>query len=245
MNAVHFRNLGKRYAGVPVLADVSFQIPAGAVTAIIGRSGSGKSTLLKTVNGLVVPDSGSVDVFGQPIDYAALPQFRRGIGYAVQGSGLFPHLTVADNISLLPRLEGWEEGRAKLRLQQLAEMVQLAPKLLDRFPHELSGGQQQRAGLCRAMVLNPRLLLLDEPFGALDPLTRLDIHARFRRLQSLEPRTLLLVTHDMREAMSLAQHVVVLEKGRLLLKAGTAELQARSPGLDAEQLLLELLEELA
>jgi osmoprotectant transport system ATP-binding protein len=163
----------------------------------------------------------------------------------VQGSGLFPHLTVADNISLLPRLEGWEEGRAKLRLQQLAEMVQLAPKLLDRFPHELSGGQQQRAGLCRAMVLNPRLLLLDEPFGALDPLTRLDIHARFRRLQSLEPRTLLLVTHDMREAMSLAQHVVVLEKGRLLLQAGTAELQARSPGLDAEQLLLELLEELA
>ena len=245
MTAVSLYQVGKRFADTPVLSDISVSFAADAVTAVIGRSGSGKSTLLRLINGLALPDSGTVEVQGSPIDYLALPALRRGIGYAVQGTGLFPHLSVADNITLVARLEGWAPDRVAKRLEKLCEMVQLEPAWLERYPASLSGGQQQRVGLARAMMLNPPLLLLDEPFAALDPLTRLEIHEELQRLQSLEPRSIVLVTHDMREAMKLADRVLVLEAGRVLLEEDTEVLAARFPDLDAEHLLLRVLESAA
>lgn len=243
MAVASLHNIAKSYDGIPVLTGITTEFPETAITAIIGRSGSGKSTLLRTVNGLVAPDSGQVRVFGELVDYAALPALRRRIGYAVQGSGLFPHLTVADNITLLAQLEGWESARIEERLSHLMELVQLEEELIDRYPHELSGGQQQRVGLSRAMMLNPRLLLLDEPFAALDPLTRLDIHAQLMRLQDAEPRGILLVTHDMREALALADRILVMDAGTIRIVTTSAELRAQRPDVEPEQLLLDLLEE--
>ena len=242
LTAVTLDQVGKDYAGNPVLSGISVSFPASSLTAIIGRSGSGKSTLLRMVNGLVAPDAGTLSVLGERIDYSELPALRRRIGYAVQGTGLFPHLTVADNIGLLARLERWDSRRVGERLDELVAMVQLDRSWLPRYPHELSGGQQQRVGLARAMMLNPPLLLLDEPFAALDPLTRLDIHQQLLELQRLEPRCILLVTHDMREALKLADRILVLEAGRKVLMESRETLLARHPGLEAEQLLLRLLE---
>ncbi len=243
MTAVALHQLGMDFAGTPVLSDITVSFPEDSVTAVIGRSGSGKSTLLRSINGLVRPTRGHVEVMGKPIDYSQLPTLRRGIGYAVQGSGLFPHLSVESNITLSARLAGWDKDRIDGRLARLLELVHLDRELLARYPHELSGGQQQRAGLARAMVLEPTLLLLDEPFGALDPLTRLDVHAQFRELRHLEPRCMLLVTHDMREAMKLADRIVVLERGRLLVQAEVSELKAKHPRQEPEHILLELLGE--
>jgi osmoprotectant transport system ATP-binding protein len=243
MSAVSFRHLGKSWAGVAALSEISTNFPESSVTAIIGRSGSGKSTLLRTINGLVVPDSGTVEVFGEPIDYSELPRLRRRIGYAVQGSGLFPHLSVADNIALLARLDNWSDEHIRDRSQQLLDLVQLESGLVDRYPHELSGGQQQRVALCRTMMLDPQLLLLDEPFAALDPLTRLEIHEEVLHLQNTAPRAILLVTHDMREALKLADNIVVIDQGRIVIEAPVAEIRARQGEMEPEQLLLNLIGE--
>ncbi len=245
MTAVALHQLGMEFAGTPVLSDISVTFPHESVTAVIGRSGSGKSTLLRSINGLVRPTAGRVEVMGKPIDYRDLPALRRGIGYAVQGTGLFPHLSVQANITLPARLADWDPSRLDARLDYLLDLVHLDRAWLSRYPHELSGGQQQRAGLARAMILEPALLLLDEPFAALDPLTRLDVHKRLLELQRAEPRCMLLVTHDMREAMHLADRVVVLERGRLLEMAAVDELKARHPDLEPEEVLLKLLGESA
>src|SRR5260370_4847477 len=188
---------------------------AGTTAAVVGPSGSGKSTLLQLINGLVRPSSGTVHVHGKPINYDRLPELRRQIGYAVQGTGLFPHLTVERNITLLARLVGWKAERIRARAQVLMERVGLPWMFATRYPHELSGGQQQRVGLCRAMMLQPPLFLLDEPFGALDPVTRNEIQQQFVLLQQLEPRTIVLVTHDLHEALTLAQRLIVLDHGRI------------------------------
>ncbi len=203
----------------------------GVTTAVVGSSGSGKSTLLQLINGLVRPSTGTVHVFGKPIDYGRLPELRRQIGYAVQGTGLFPHLTVERNITLLARLVGWGTGRIQERARELLRLVDLPWEYTARYPHELSGGQQQRVGLCRALMLNPPLLLLDEPFGALDPLTRQEIHQEFLRLQASEPRTMVLVTHDLSEALKLAQRLVVLEAGRVV-QHGSCEEIVTAPAND-------------
>jgi osmoprotectant transport system ATP-binding protein len=243
LTAVSLHQLGKDYAGTPALSDINVSFPEASITALIGRSGSGKSTLLRSINGLVRPERGRVEVLGAPVDYEKLPSLRRGIGYAVQGTGLFPHMTARENITLSARLAAWEPGRLQPRLDQVIDMVQLDRDWLERYPHELSGGQQQRVGLARAMLLDPPLLLLDEPFAALDPLTRLDVHEQLLRLQALEPRCIVLVTHDMREAMKLADRVLVLEQGRLLHDVGASDLERRYPGLEPEQILLNLLGE--
>jgi osmoprotectant transport system ATP-binding protein len=216
MPEIFFQAVCKSYGKEAALQDVTVALADGVTTAVVGPSGSGKSTFLQLINGLVRPSSGTVQVFGQPIDYDRLPQLRRRIGYAVQGTGLFPHLTVEKNITLLARLEGWNTERIRSRAQELMERVGLPWTFATRYPHELSGGQQQRVGLCRAMMLQPPLFLLDEPFGALDPVTRDDIQQEFLRLQQSEPRTMVLVTHDLHEALRLAQRLIVLERGRIV-----------------------------
>jgi osmoprotectant transport system ATP-binding protein len=215
MSQIILRGVTKSYGKETALRDVNVEFADGVTTAVVGPSGSGKSTLLQMINGLVRPSQGSVHVFDRPIDYGQLPELRRQIGYAVQGTGLFPHMTVERNITLLARLVGWGTDRIRARAQELMNLVGLSWDYAVRYPHELSGGQQQRVGLCRAMMLNPSIFLLDEPFGALDPVTRQEIHQEFLRLQASEPRTIVLVTHDLREAIKLAQRLMVLERGRI------------------------------
>jgi osmoprotectant transport system ATP-binding protein len=216
MSQIILRGVTKSYGKETALRDVNVEFADGVTTAVVGPSGSGKSTLLQMINGLVQPSSGSVHVFDRPIDYGQLPELRRQIGYAVQGTGLFPHMTVERNITLLARLVGWGTDRIRGRAQDLMKLVGLSWDYAVRYPHELSGGQQQRVGLCRAMMLNPPIFLLDEPFGALDPVTRQEIHQEFLRLQASEPRTMVLVTHDLREANKLAQRLMVLERGHIV-----------------------------
>ena len=234
--AVAFHEVEKRYGEAVVLRELSLTLPAGQTSAIVGPSGSGKSTLLQLINGVLKPSRGRLEVFGEPLP-EDLPVFRRRIGYAVQGSALFPHFTVWDNVTLLARLEGWDLARQRARFEALRALMQLPVDVGERYPHTLSGGQQQRVGLCRAMMLSPPLLLLDEPFSALDPLTREDLQAHFERLAAAEPVTVVLVTHDRQEALRLAQHWVVLEAGRVVQAGSPTELAAAPATPFVEELL--------
>ncbi|MEE9142385.1 MAG: ATP-binding cassette domain-containing protein [Gammaproteobacteria bacterium] len=222
-NTVVFEDVNKTLGHRRVLVDVRLSLPSTQITAIVGESGSGKSTLLQHINALIRPDDGRVLVFGRPIDYDDAVALRRRVGYAVQSIALFPHLTVRNNVSLLARLENWPEERTETRIERLLSLMELDTGVLDRYPHELSGGQQQRVGLCRAMMLEPPLLLLDESFSGVDPITRQSIHEEFLRLQQEEPRTVVLVTHDMREAEILSDFLVVLLDGVVRQAAPTAE----------------------
>ena len=224
MARIIVKGVSKSYGKVTALSDVTVEFADGVTTAVVGPSGSGKSTLLQSINGLVRPNAGTVYVFDKPIDYGHLPALRRQIGYAVQGTGLFPHLNVEKNITLLARLVGWGTDRIRGRAEELMSLVGLSWDYAVRYPHELSGGQQQRVGLCRAMMLNPPIFLLDEPFGALDPVTRQEIHQEFLRLQASEPRTMVLVTHDLREALKLAQRMLVLDRGGIAQHSPCAEI---------------------
>lgn len=241
MGLLELSAVTKRFAGQTVLEEFSLKFPEGQVTAVVGASGCGKSTMLKLCNGLLRPESGEVHAFGKPLDYQRLPEVRRQMGYAVQGTGLFPHLTAAGNIVIGAQIDAWPQQKIKTRMTELLRLMHLDEALLPRYPHELSGGQQQRVGLCRAMMLRPQILLLDEPFAAIDPLTRFDIHQQLQELLQAEPVTVVLVTHDMREAMQLAQHIVVLEKGRLRLSETTAALREAQPDLEPEALLQSLM----
>lgn len=214
--AIKFSSISKSYGEITVLEDVNLEIENLQTTAMVGESGSGKTTLLQIVNGLTTPSSGVVEIFGEPIDYENLPALRKKMGYAVQGGGLFPHMSVYENITVMAKLKGWDDERIAERANYVIDLVDLDKELLERFPHELSGGQQQRVSLCRAMMLNPSLLLLDEPFSALDPLTKDYIHEEFLNLQKAESRAILLVTHDMAEAVKLAENIVILKNGQVV-----------------------------
>lgn len=226
-DCVRFEAVCKSYVpGEPVLQGVSLALPEGSTTAIVGESGSGKTTLLQLVNAVESPDSGTVTVFGAPIPEDRV-HFRRQIGYSVQGAGLFPHMTNRQNIDLLARLEGWSRSDMDARFDDLLEQMGLPDDVADRYPQELSGGQQQRVGLCRALMLRPRLLLLDEPFSAVDPITRVGIYERFRHVQEHEGVSTLLVTHDMREAVKLAQTLVIILQGQIAQAGAVSEVLAR------------------
>jgi osmoprotectant transport system ATP-binding protein len=243
MSVLSLKSVSKSYDDTRALDSVSLEFTENRITAIIGRSGCGKSTLLRACNGLVVPDRGTIEAFGQPLDHNNLSRLRRRMGYAVQGTGLFPHLSARANITLLASLEGWEPERIRHRLSELLQLTQLKDNQLNKYPHQLSGGQQQRVGLCRAMMLRPEILLLDEPFAAIDPITRTDIHRQLLELHQAEPTTAVLVTHDMREAMRLADHIVLMENGRISSGRATRDLQQDNPGKDPEQLLQLLMAE--
>ncbi len=227
--AISFEHVFKSYGGNEyALHDIHLAVAANSTTAIVGTSGSGKSTLLQLINGLERPSRGKVLVWGNELDYAQLPALRRRLGYAVQGTGLFPHLTVAENIALLAVLEKWEGRRIKARTEELMQLVSLPLDFARRYPYQLSGGQQQRVGLCRAMMLDPKIFLLDEAFGALDPITRSEIHEEFLHLQKIAPRTIVMVTHDLKEALKLAQQIIILNKGRIE-QAGAGEQLLEQP----------------
>ena len=214
-SATEFQDVSLRRGDVVALENVSLKLKLGQTTAILGESGSGKSTLVQLIIGLLRPDSGTVKTLGADIDYDKPGPLRKRIGYAIQDVALFPHLRIRDNIVLPGRLSGWSEPDSTSRLKELLDLMQLPEDVLDRYPHELSGGQQQRAGLCRAMMLHPELLLLDEPFSGLDTLTRRSIHEQFLSLQEREAVSCVLVTHDPQEAINLAQDIVVMRNGRL------------------------------
>jgi osmoprotectant transport system ATP-binding protein len=239
LTSVDLTHISKTYGGNRVLTDISLSLPENQVTALVGESGSGKSTLLQIINGLVRPDSGQIRLGGKLIDYDNLPEIRRNMGYAVQGAGLFPHLTIEQNVTLVASLNGWSQDQQAERYQYLISLLELTDEFSNRYPHSLSGGQQQRVSLCRAMMLNPSLMLLDEPFSALDPITRMTIHEEFSRLSEVEPRTIMLITHDMSEAIKLAKYIVILKDGEIV-QQGEAEDVQSSPEDDYVQKLLKM-----
>ena len=213
---ITFTNVSKRYGDSVVLSEIELEIPNGQTTVIVGQSGSGKTTLLRMVNGLIKPDSGRLEVFGDLVPEENIENFRRKIGYAVQGAGLFPHISVKENIVLIARLVGWSSQDLDERFEMLMRQMELPLELSDRIPNELSGGQQQRVGLCRALMLKPKLLLLDEPFSAVDPLTRLELYEVVEKLISNEAVSIVMVSHDLGEAKRLGDRMVVLQNGIIL-----------------------------
>ena len=216
--AIEFRAVSfARPGGAAVLDRFDLRVPPGEVLALVGRSGAGKTTLLKLVNRLLLPDAGAVFVDGRDTRDWAPIHLRRRVGYVLQEVGLFPHMTVADNIGVVPRLEGWPRDRVAARVGELLELIGLEPRdFAARWPDELSGGQRQRVGVARALAVDPPVLLMDEPFGALDPLTRAELHAEFRRIQDRLRKTVIIVTHDMGEAFALGDRVGVLDEGQLV-----------------------------
>jgi osmoprotectant transport system ATP-binding protein len=220
--AIEFRNVSLSTGGRSILDRVSLSLDQGSTTAILGRSGSGKTTLLRMVNRLISPTSGEVLVHGRNVASADLIGLRRGIGYVIQETGLFPHLTVARNVTMVPELEGRSRAEFPGRVRELLTMVGLDPaQFATRYPWQLSGGQRQRVGLARALAADPALLLMDEPFGALDPLTRAEMQEMLVDLLARlagegKKKTVLLVTHDLDEALFLASRIVLVEGGRLV-----------------------------
>jgi osmoprotectant transport system ATP-binding protein len=221
---VSFRQVSARIGQKDILCDLSFDVEAGETLVLLGRSGSGKTTALKMVNGLLLPSAGDVLIEGISTTAWDLIRLRRRIGYVIQDAGLFPHFTVAANVGLVPRLEGWQLRDIDVRVEELLTQIGLLPaQFATRYPRELSGGQRQRVGVARALAADPPLLLLDEPFGALDPVTRVELQQQFLDLRDRLNKTALLVTHDVREALLLGTRIGVLHNGRLVFLGGRSE----------------------
>lgn len=219
MTAIEYRSVRKRFpgAGAYALMDVSAAVEEGEFVTILGSSGCGKTTLLKMTNRLYEPDSGAVFLFGENIAGKDPVELRRGMGYVIQQVGLFPHLTVEENIGVIPTLVKWDRNRITERVTELLTLVGLDPEeFRRRYPSQLSGGQQQRVGLARALALDPRIMLLDEPFGAIDAITRLNLQNELLRIHGGSGKTFLFVTHDINEAFKLGSRVMIMNEGRLL-----------------------------
>src|SRR5690242_5382720 len=231
-----FEAVTKRYAAGTVAVDrVSAEVAAGSFVALVGSSGSGKSTLLKTINRLVEPSDGRVLIDGEPVADTEPHRLRRSIGYVFQNIGLFPHMTVGENIAIALRLDGERDTNA--RVAELLDLVDLPREFAARMPDALSGGQQQRVGVARALAARPGLMLMDEPFGALDPVTRDQLGAAFRALHDKLGLTTIMVTHDMAEALLLADRVLVMQAGRLVADATPRALLAGEGGEEADALV--------
>jgi len=224
---LEIRNVSYAIGGQPILRDVSLHVEEGETVVLLGRSGSGKTTLLKTVNGLVAPTSGEIWFEGRPAGRWDAIRLRRRMGYVIQDAGLFPHWTVAANIGLVPRLENWPPERVDERVATLLATVGLdAAEFRGRYPRQLSGGQKQRVGIARALAADPPLLLLDEPFAALDPITRFDLQRQFLELRHTVRKAALFVTHDVREALMMASRIVLLKDGAVDTMAAPTEFRA-------------------
>ena len=214
---IRFENVSVAFGDVPALTNIGLEIEAGALAVLVGPSGSGKSTLLRLAIRLVEPSLGRVYVRGEDVSRTDAASLRRSVGYVIQSIGLFPHRTVAQNIATVPRLLGWPKDRIRARVSAMLALVRLGgDELEDRYPSELSGGQAQRVGLARALAADPDILLMDEPFGAVDPITRRELRGELRRIHRETGKTILLVTHDPIEALELATQIVVLNQGRVV-----------------------------
>ena len=220
---IEFRDVSYRVADTQVLSGFNLQVQSGETLVLLGRSGSGKTTSLKLVNRLLSPTSGDVRVKGASNGEGDVIRLRRSIGYVIQDVGLFPHFTVERNIGLVPKIEGWPTERVRARVQELLQTVGLAADTATRYPHQLSGGQRQRVGVARALAADPEILLMDEPFAALDPLTRDELQREFLLLQRRLHKTVVFVTHDLREALRLGSRVALMEAGRLVTVLTPAE----------------------
>jgi osmoprotectant transport system ATP-binding protein len=215
--AIEFRDVAYVLPnGQPLLAGLNLQVQRSETLVLLGRSGSGKTTTLKLINRLLTPSSGEVRVSGAPTSESDVIRLRRSIGYVIQDVGLFPHFTVKKNIALVPRIEGWAAERIDRRVEELLHLVGLDSQLASRYPHQLSGGQRQRVGVARALAADPAILLMDEPFGALDALTRDQLQREFLSLQQRLGKTVVFVTHDLREALRLGSRIALLETGKLI-----------------------------
>jgi osmoprotectant transport system ATP-binding protein len=217
--------------GREILNHLSFAVARGEIMVLLGRSGSGKTTALKLVNRLLEQSSGEVRVDGRRTGDWDVIELRRHIGYAIQEVGLFPHYTVERNIALIPTIERWPEEKTRARVQELIRLVGLDLDIASRYPHQLSGGQRQRVGVARALAADPPILLMDEPFGALDPLTRSDLQREFLALQQRLGKTVLFVTHDLHEALRLGTRIALLEQGRLVSLTSVEEFRKSSEPL--------------
>lgn len=226
---IEFSAVNKSFGQHPAVKDLTLRLEEGAFSVLIGTSGSGKSTTLKMINRLVEPDSGSIRFAGQDIREQPLLALRRRMGYAIQSIGLFPHWTVAQNIATVPQLLKWPKAKVDARIDELMALLGLEPALRMRFPHQLSGGQQQRVGVARALAGDPEVLLMDEPFGALDPVTRGALQQEMRRIHQLLGRTIVLVTHDIDEALRLADNLILMDGGEVV-QQGTPLQMLSQPG---------------
>ncbi len=223
---IEFRGVSKTYPGSerPVVNDLSFEVPEGEVCVLVGPSGCGKTTSMRMINRLIEPSEGQILIDGEPNTSMSGTQLRRKIGYAIQQIGLFPHRTISENIGTVPGLIGWEKGRIKSRTEELLDLVGLNPdNYRDRYPAELSGGQQQRVGVARAMAADPPIMLMDEPFGAVDPITRERLQNEFLHIQDNIKKTIVFVTHDIDEAIKMGDKIAILKQGGVLAQYDTPE----------------------
>jgi osmoprotectant transport system ATP-binding protein len=217
-NIVEFHNVNFQIDGAKILDNLNFEVSKGEILVLLGESGCGKTTTLKLINRLIEPTSGAILVEGKRASEWNVINLRRRIGYVLQEAGLFPHFTVAENVALVPRLENWDETKKQARITEMLELVGLNPqKFADRFPHELSGGQRQRVGVARALAAGADLLLLDEPFGALDALTRVNLQKEFARVVRELGKSAVFVTHDLHEAFILGTRICLMDKGKIVL----------------------------
>jgi osmoprotectant transport system ATP-binding protein len=225
---IQLDGVSKLYGGKRIVADISFTIERGQFCALVGPSGSGKSTTMRMINRLVGPDAGSIRVGGENIASVPVEKLRREIGYVIQSVGLFPHWTIADNIATVPRLLKWPEARVQARIDALLDLVQLdGAATREKYPHQLSGGQQQRVGVARALAADPEVLLMDEPFGALDPITRHALRLELARIHKATGKTILFVTHDIDEALHLADTIAIIRAGVLVQFGSPADILTR------------------
>jgi osmoprotectant transport system ATP-binding protein len=220
-----FRNVTKRYPGrpTPAVSNLSLTIEPGEICVLVGPSGGGKTTAMKMVNRLIDITDGDILIDGRSVRELDVTELRRSIGYVIQQVGLFPHMSIGDNIATVPSLLGWPRSRIRARVAELLELVGLEPEYRDRYPAELSGGQRQRVGLARAMAADPSVMLMDEPFGALDPLTRERLQNEFLRLQALVQKTVIFVTHDIDEAIKVGDRIAILREGGVLAQYDTPD----------------------
>lgn len=214
---IEAKNLVKKFKSYAAVADVSFQVGEGENLVLLGTSGCGKTTTLRMLNKLEEPDAGSVQIDGVDIKHKPGEALRRGIGYVLQHHGLFPHYTVAENIAVVPKLLGWSAAKTQDRIHETLSKLKLQPAEVSHvYPHQLSGGQQQRIGLARALAADPPILLMDEPFGALDPITRVSIRKDFLALEDLKKKTMVMVTHDVQEAFEMADKICLMHRGQVM-----------------------------
>ncbi len=232
---VAFERVTKQYPGAPspAVTDLTFEIPAGEICVLVGPSGSGKTTTMKMINRLIDPSGGRITIGGQDVMSLPAVELRRRIGYVIQQVGLFPHLTIGENVAVVPRLVGWKPGRIAERVEELLDLVGLEPaSFRNRYPNELSGGERQRVGVARALAADPPVMLMDEPFGAVDPIRRDRLQNEFLRLQEKVRKTIVFVTHDVDEAIKMADRIAILARGGVLAQYDTPGAILANPASD-------------